>query len=345
MMHRILISALLAATLAAPVLAADAPAKEPVAEPAHADASAITASLVVKVPQVEPAADALVAKAKDLGGWFASRQSDRIDLRIPAARVNDLLAAIDPMGTVVERNLQREDRSFQLTDVRSRLKAREDMLQNYFDVLVGANADSVVTVEVQVTALVAEIEQLKGQLKVLEDQVAWARVSVAFQFRERNAPTRDGSSSFAWLNAMNLQDLIDDFQATRTGTRARRVHADLPEGFARFRQHRALRATSPDGVLFRVRTARHKPRGTLAFWKEALKNRMIDAGYRFISEEEVNGGYLLELMAPMGTEDWSYVVAVWPDGRRLVIAEAAGETTRFQARRDKVLAAVRGVRK
>ena len=305
--------------------------------------AAVSTSLVVKVPQVEPASDALVARAKELGGWFANRGSDRVDLRVPVDRVNDLLAFVAPMGTIVERTLSREDRSFQISDVRSRLKAREDMLQKYFEVLEGASADSVLTVEYQTASLVAEVEQLKGQLRYLEDQVRYARVSVAFQFRERNAPSRDGTSSFAWLNTMNLQDLIWDFQETRSDTRARHVNVAFPEGFAPYRQRRARRATSPDDVLFRVRTVRHKPRADLTFWKEALKNRMVEAGYRTVSEEDLPGGYLLELMAPMGTEDWSYVVAVLPAGRRLVIVEAAGEAAKFQGRRDKVMAAVRGV--
>lgn len=341
----LLLLALPSVSLAQPAPpAAPPPAAPPPAEEKAPEESAISASLVVKVPQVEPATEALITRTRELGGWFASRQSDHVDLRVPAAKVGDLLAFVTPMGTVVENNFGRQDMSFQLSEVRSRLKAREDMLQKYFEVLQAASADSVLTVEQQTASLVAEVEQLKGQLQVLEDQVAWARVSVSFQFRERNAPSRDGTSSFAWLNSMNLQDLLWDFGNVRTPTRARRVQVTFPEGFARFRQRSAERAASPDGVLLRVRTTRHKPRADLAFWKEALKNRMTEAGYRFLSEEDLEGGYLLELMAPMGTEDWSYLVAVVPKGRRLVIVEAAGEAARFQGRRDKVMEAVRTVR-
>jgi hypothetical protein len=58
---------------------------------------------------------------------------------------------------------------------------------------------------------VAEIETLKGQLRHLQDRIALARVEVRFEYRDRSAPVPDGSSSFAWLNTMNLIDLLEEF--------------------------------------------------------------------------------------------------------------------------------------
>ena len=55
---------------------------------------------------------------------------------------------------------------------------------------------------------------------------------------------------------------------------------------------------SPDEVLFRVRTARNKPQADLGYWREALRNRMSDAGYAIVSEADIQAsgheGVLLE---------------------------------------------------
>lgn len=350
MIRRAILSTVASLLLASAALAqGTAPVAPPAPPPPGrtVEQASVTASLVVKVPQVDPASDALVARCRELGGYFATRSSSRVDLRVPVEQVDALIAAAEPLGTVVERNLQRKNRTPEIVDLSARLAAREQMLSRYLEVLQGASAEAIVEVERETAQLVSEVERMKGQLRYLEHQVALAQVSVSFQFRERNAPTRDGSSSFAWLNAMNLQDLLDDFRSTRSWTRARRVDVTLPEGFAAYRQRRADRAASPDDVLFRVRTTRHKPRADLAFWKEALKNRMTDAGYRVVAEQDLAGaaqGTLLELMAPMGTEDWSYIVAVFPAGRRLVIVEAAGEASKFAPRRAAVLEAVEATR-
>ena len=74
-----------------------------------------------------------------------------------------------------------------------------------------AGPNAVVEVEQQMTTLVEEIESLKGQLQLFEHQLQLADIVVSFQFRDRRPPVRDGSSSFKWLNTMNLVDLIWEF--------------------------------------------------------------------------------------------------------------------------------------
>ena len=85
------------------------------------------------------------------------------------------------------------------------------MLDRYFQVLRGANDRAVVEIEAQMIGLVEEIEALKGAIRLLEHQMQYAELTVSFQFRDRRPPTRDGRSSFGWLNTMNLVDLVQEF--------------------------------------------------------------------------------------------------------------------------------------
>jgi hypothetical protein len=74
---------------------------------------------------------------------------------------------------------------------------------------------------------------------------------------------------------------------------------------------------------------------------------MVDAGYKLISEAplEASGGTgaLLTLSAADGPRDLTYLVAVFVQGRHLIIAEAAGEAGQMKAQAPAVEAALRGM--
>lgn len=106
------------------------------------------------------------------------------------------------------------------------------------------------------------------------------------------------------------------------------------------------RSVSSDGVLFTARLEKNKPKADLSFWREALKTRMGQAGYRVVSDSACSlkgtEGALLKLAAPVGNQDYLYWVAVGlsPSGRKILVVEAAGESKRFLARQDAIRKAI-----
>ncbi len=118
----------------------------------------------------------------------------------------------------------------------------------------------------------------------------------------------------------------------------------VPHGFARYTDAEEIKAVSPEGVTYRVRSEANKPYADLPFWKEALKKRMLDAGYVFRREAPVTAdnreGYLLELTAPYGQQDDTYLMAIFALKNKIVIVEAAGEVTQLAARRKAIIAAI-----
>ncbi|MBT3219937.1 MAG: DUF4349 domain-containing protein, partial [Proteobacteria bacterium] len=300
-------------------------------EPAkRTEATEIHASIVLKVSNRDEAADDLVAKADEMGGFFSRHTSQELALRVPVADVEALIESAAERGLVTDRSFEATDLGGELLDLRSRLGAREKVLGQFFDLMPTAGPKSVLTVEREIAHLVAEIEQIKGRIRYLEDRAELAELVINFQFRERAAPSRDGNSSFAWLNTLNLADLIADFRSGWDDDGVKNSVAITPAGFSPFkdikRQHWAV---SPDEVLFRIRTEKHEPEADLEFWKEAVTVRMTEAGYGALRDQEIkaNGtlGFFLEVTAPMGTQDYVYGIAAFPVGSRLVVAEAGGE--------------------
>jgi hypothetical protein len=125
------------------------------------------------------------------------------------------------------------------------------------------------------------------------------------------------------------------------------IPANAPSGFAAYQGENPFRAVSPDGVMYRVRTTENKPSADLSFWKTALKKHMTDSGYHFISESDVSAdtlsGYQLELTAPMGDKDYTYLIALFVKGDTLIIAEASGEISSFKKLQTSIDAAIKKI--
>lgn len=304
----------------------------------------IDGSMTVQVADREAAIQRVVASAKASGGWFSALSDDAVTIQVPVSQAVGVLDAGKALGLVVDRGWAVQELDTELTDLGARLASREAVLKRYLDILSTTNAASVVAVEREITRTVTEIEQIKGRTRYLETRSAYANLAFSFRFSDRAAPARDGRSSFAWLNGLNLADLQDAFRSGRLSHRSCGVYAVAPDGFAAGRRARRFNAVSPDDVVMRVRRAKNRPRADLAFWKEAMRTRMTEAGYRVVAEGEASAGEargaLLELSAPDGAQDAAYLVVVFVDGRRLVVVEAAGEVGRFAKRREAILGAI-----
>jgi hypothetical protein len=175
------------------------------------ETSAIEVKVVVKVSDRAQAAEALVQSAARLDGYFTQKTGDGIVLRIPVSGLKPLLAEADQLGQVIDRQLSREDLGDELLRKNAVLKAKTEAQHQYLALLDQSDTEGALSVEKELILLVAEIETLKGQLRHLQDRIALARVEVRFEYRDRSAPVPDGSSSFAWLNTMNLIDLLEEF--------------------------------------------------------------------------------------------------------------------------------------
>ena len=322
-----------------------APPRAPAPAPAPIpDVERLTAGIVVQVDDRDAAQRVVIADAEALGGWFSSLGSQNVTVRVPNAKVPAMLERIRTLGEVVDRSFGREALGQQLADARSALAARQEVLARYYEVLGQAGPDSVVAVESEIDRVIREMESYQGRIRALEDRGTWAQVDVSFQFRDRSAPAPTGQSSFAWINRVDLALVLADFRGGRVSEKACVADVVIPDGFAAFKVKKHIAAVSPDDVVFRVRTLRNKPPADLPFWTEALRTRLVQAGYTLLSEGELPAanakGHLLELVAPDGQKDARWMIGLFVDGRDIVVVEAAGEASKAMARREAILTAI-----
>ncbi len=175
------------------------------------ETSAVQLYLVVKVSDRDKAADRLVRGAEERNGYFTRKDKNGVTLRVPVQHLDALVSAAAQLGQVIDRRLQREDLGNDLLNKKAALKAKSEVQRQYLAILDKADTDGALYVEKELIQLVAEIETLKGQIRQLQDRTAFASMAVHFDYPDRKAPVPDGNSPFAWLNTMNLSDLMEEF--------------------------------------------------------------------------------------------------------------------------------------
>jgi len=125
------------------------------------------------------------------------------------------------------------------------------------------------------------------------------------------------------------------------------IHGTHPEGFAPYQQEfraQDYKAVSPEGVTWRIHHEKHTPMADLQFWKDAVRKRMGDAGYNITDsaffKAQGQSGFAFELAAPLGQEDFRYLVGAVPLGTSLIVIEAAGPSEAYLHRKVKILEAL-----
>ena len=120
-----------------------------------------------------------------------------------------------------------------------------------------------------------------------------------------------------------------------------------PEGFAVYRDGSAFRAASHDRLVYRVKCTENIPYAEFPFWKEAFPKRMSDAGYRVINDTVIqindNDALILELAAPLGEFDYLYNILMMVKGKKILLAEAAGEVEIMHKNREKIIKAFKSI--
>jgi hypothetical protein len=179
---------------------------------AHAAPSLFEQSTItLSVSDPSAVADELIEKAQSMDGYFTHLSDQDVTFRIPSPKNAEFLSYCESRGLVLDRQFETTGYDEQLNQQKTSLKAKQDVLERYLAVLKNTRKKSIVSVERAVQEQVADIETLKGSIAFMEHQLAFTRVTVLFKFKDRSAPAYSGRSSFPWLNTMNLQTMIEDF--------------------------------------------------------------------------------------------------------------------------------------
>lgn len=122
------------------------------------------------------------AAAESLGGYVASESSQSVTLRVPAGRLEELLAAANQAGEVTEQNIRVQDVTANYVDLKIRIDNLQRLRKRLQELVeAGSTVQEILEVEKELARVTRELEQLEGQMRVLENQVSYATLTVYFQ--------------------------------------------------------------------------------------------------------------------------------------------------------------------
>ncbi|MFO0692643.1 MAG: DUF4349 domain-containing protein [Polyangiales bacterium] len=189
----------------APAVATDATA------PSAGPMLVYTGTFHVAVYQVHESMDAMVAAARELGGFIATQGDDVLVFRVPAGRFDEAVAKIEQAGQVVHREVRAEDVGEEFRDVGIRIRNLEAMRLRVEAMLAqAANVEQALQVERELVRITEELERLKGRQRFLADRVAFATLTVVFRPRGNEAVGQEDVPSlpFPWLDRIGLGPLL-----------------------------------------------------------------------------------------------------------------------------------------
>lgn len=144
-------------------------------------------SLRLRVAEPAAAADRLVSSVSDAGGRVDSRaehstsSSPMVDLvlRIPADKVDAILADAKKLGAVQSMSIRYTDVTTQRVDLDARIDALQTSVTRLLELMAKAtNTADLLSAESSLTQRQAELDSLKAQRTALHDDVAYATITV-----------------------------------------------------------------------------------------------------------------------------------------------------------------------
>lgn len=145
-----------------------------------------TAHLSLETGDVKASLNSLTIAAVDRGGYVANlsestdglgRRSVNVELRIPAAKLEETLLQADSLGKVLDKSVNTQDVSEEYVDTDARmrnLKKTEERLVDHLNRM--GTLEDILKVENELTRVRQQVEQLEGRLRYLDQRVQFSSI-------------------------------------------------------------------------------------------------------------------------------------------------------------------------
>jgi hypothetical protein len=196
------------------------PAPPPVAEPAPTPTTPAitptpttskrqiiyTATMQVRVFDVEHAIAVAEALPERLGGWLHQRSDTQLILRIPAERLEQAMAEIAELGIVDYRLLDALDVTAQYTDLDSRIRVLEQMQAQLEALLARAkDVEQALAIRRALDEVTLELEAARAHMRELAKSIAFSTLVLRFVEQGPGTPTPTRNDPFGWVDELGVE--------------------------------------------------------------------------------------------------------------------------------------------
>ena len=173
-----------------------------------------SAGLQVQVSSIPDAVKKFLDRVVQLEGYLALRNNNTLTCRVPVKNFQTLIQEVKHYGTVLRESMRAQDVTKKHIDLSIRLENAEKARQRLLKLIDKATkVEDILKIEEQLTRLTETIERIKGELKYLNEQVAFSMVEVGFQsVAPAVRPSKKRSRSrFAWINQVGIEQVLRRF--------------------------------------------------------------------------------------------------------------------------------------
>ena len=165
-----------------------------------------TATMQVRVFDVDHAIAVAEGLPDRLGGWLHQRNDTQLVLRIPAEHLERAMAEIAELGVVDYRLLEALDVTAQYTDLDSRIRVLEQM-QTQLEALLAKAKDVEQALEIRraLESVTLELEAARAQMRELSKSIAFSTLILRFVEQGPNTPTPSSNDPFGWVDELGVE--------------------------------------------------------------------------------------------------------------------------------------------
>ncbi len=303
----------------------------PVVDPAQTGRVMIYKAVIsLVVGDIRATVEAIQDEAEKAGGYMQAMAATSITVKVPAGELQDVIAAVEKLGDVTQKDITGSDVTEQMRDLRIRLDNAEEVRKRLVALLERADkVEDALKVERELERVTETIELLKGKIRALGNQVDYSTLTVHLNSPLPQRIIKE-EVPFPWVRVLAGDMVKGRVTEDRLSTRGQRVAFELPESFAKYHEaYYITRATSADGVLIKVQRHLNVEGADLAFWTTLIRrsltanqaiaiNQVRDTTIRDKVEariiegsKEIAGEKYAYLVAVAQTRDYVYTYEAW----------------------------------
>ncbi len=148
------------------------------------------------------------AWGEDNGGYYLRSSDTGVVLRIPEFNNEDFNDLLTNHGEIAGYSYRSENLDREIKIAEGQLASREKLLSDYYSLMSSSDFRSTLSLEKEISAVLREIEQLKGRIKKLKHDRNYALVEIKFYSEELYSSS--DISSFDWINNIDFHYLMEE---------------------------------------------------------------------------------------------------------------------------------------
>ena len=165
-----------------------------------------TAGLQLGVYDLESALALVEALPERVGGWVHMRNQQQVVLRVPAAKLELVMAELAGLGIVEARTLQAQDVTAEYVDLESRIKVLRETQAQLFSLLGKAKTvEEALHVRKALDEVTMQLELALGRMRQLDDLISFSTLTVTLVERGPYNNTPTSNDPFRWVDQLGVE--------------------------------------------------------------------------------------------------------------------------------------------